>query len=720
MKISFSLILMLLVLSIPVIAQNSAGDVWFVPASQQILVGNTFTTEVHANSGSQSISAYGFDISYNQTVISPNISVGNFSVEPGPDGFVSAVNPNTLGILAISGFDAMGKGPGADLHVVTVNWNAVALGVSTLGNNVKDFVDPATVIIGTPNGISGSVEVTDAAYTVGDVNEDGNINITDALLISQYYVGLDPQAYTAPLEAGDANADGNVVIVDAMLVAQYYVGLITELPWPPTTMTPTPTPVDTPIPTPVDTPTPQLVEETVFAVNCGGGAYTSSDGTEYAADTGYSGGTATTNTASISGTSDPTLYNSERYGSCTYSASVPNGDLLVTLHFAENYHTQAGMRSFNVVIEGTGIISNLDVYAEAGGNTAYVTENQVAVSDGQINIEFVTVTENALINAIKVSEFISGSPKPTQEPTPTPGPTETSDPNATGNPDADAEPHGFGGSTTGGGNATAVTVSSASAFESAVGGSNSAVIIVNGILNTGDVDIGSNKTIIGANSNSGLSGGTVRVRSNNVIFRNLIIGPAGDDAMEISGATNIFIHQCTFYNGGDGNCDIVRATDYVTLSWCRFYYTSTSDHRFPVLLGNDDSATGDRGKLHVTIHHTWFDNGCIERLPRVRYGTVHLYNNLYSSNTNNYCIGLGKECHVRAEACVFVDQKQLWYDWGGSSSGEFGWSNLKLEGSSTLPSWMPNSFPVFDPGYSFTVDPVDNVKSIVMAGAGVQ
>jgi len=129
-------------------------------------------------------------------------------------------------------------------------------------------------------------------------------------------------------------------------------------------------------------------------------------------------------------------------------------------------------------------------------------------------------------------------------------------------------------------------------------------------------------------------------------------------------------------------------------------------------------ATGDSGKLHVTIYHTWFDNGCIEKLPRVRFGTVHLYNNLYASNTNNYCIGLGKECRVRVENSVFVNQKEIWRDWGGSSTGEFGWSNLKLEGSSSLPNWMPNSFPVFNPGYLFSVDSVDTVKNQVMANAG--
>ncbi len=147
----------------------------------------------------------------------------------------------------------------------------------------------------------------------------------------------------------------------------------------------------------------KAVATTVFAVNCGGDSYTSSDGTNYAADTGYSGGSTYSNTASISGTADDALYNSERYGNSTYNVAVPNGLYLVSLYFAETFHTAAGSRSFDVLIQGTGYISDLDIYAEIGGNAAYVVETLVTVSDGELNIAFITNIENAKINAIKVA-----------------------------------------------------------------------------------------------------------------------------------------------------------------------------------------------------------------------------------------------------------------------------------------------------------------------------
>jgi len=84
------------------------------------------------------------------------------------------------------------------------------------------------------------------AAPCGDVNSSDGINIVDALLIAQYYVGLEPENFDQ--NAADVNADGNINIVDALLIAQYYVGLITELPGCTETPGPTETPTATPDP----------------------------------------------------------------------------------------------------------------------------------------------------------------------------------------------------------------------------------------------------------------------------------------------------------------------------------------------------------------------------------------------------------------------------------------------------------------------------------------
>jgi endoglucanase len=62
---------------------------------------------------------------------------------------------------------------------------------------------------------------------MGDVNGNGEVDIVDALLIAQYYVGLDPAGFNP--DAADTNQDGSIDIIDALRVAQYYVGLIPAL-----------------------------------------------------------------------------------------------------------------------------------------------------------------------------------------------------------------------------------------------------------------------------------------------------------------------------------------------------------------------------------------------------------------------------------------------------------------------------------------------------------
>lgn len=86
----------------------------------------------------------------------------------------------------------------------------------------------------------GTQNIISQASTLGDVNSDGSIDIVDALLTAQYYVGLDPDNFNAG--AADVDGNGSIDIVDALLIAQYYVGLIDEFPGQGDTPTTTPTP----------------------------------------------------------------------------------------------------------------------------------------------------------------------------------------------------------------------------------------------------------------------------------------------------------------------------------------------------------------------------------------------------------------------------------------------------------------------------------------------
>ena len=79
-----------------------------------------------------------------------------------------------------------------------------------------------------PPGPSVTTEPTPAPTPVGgllgDVNTSGNVDIVDALLVAQYYVGLDPENFDPG--AADVSRDGSIDIIDALLIVQCYVGLV--------------------------------------------------------------------------------------------------------------------------------------------------------------------------------------------------------------------------------------------------------------------------------------------------------------------------------------------------------------------------------------------------------------------------------------------------------------------------------------------------------------
>ena len=63
----------------------------------------------------------------------------------------------------------------------------------------------------------------------GDVNGDGIIDVSDAMLICQIYLGNVIPTDTQK-KAADVNADGTIDVSDAMMVCQYYLGNITKFP----------------------------------------------------------------------------------------------------------------------------------------------------------------------------------------------------------------------------------------------------------------------------------------------------------------------------------------------------------------------------------------------------------------------------------------------------------------------------------------------------------
>ncbi len=281
------------------------------------------------------------------------------------------------------------------------------------------------------------------------------------------------------------------------------------------------------------------------------------------------------------------------------------------------------------------------------------------------------------------------------------------------------------GGTTGGGNATPIIVSTLADLQAQARSVGAKVIYVSGTMGAGvatRVVVAANKTIIGL-PGARLIGG-FDIKTNNVIIRNMKIqGPGavdvnGVDCIMIDGGTNVWIDHCDIYDGQDGNMDIVNGANFIAVTWCKFYYTSASiNHQFCNLLGNSDSKTTDRGKIKVTMMYNWWASGVVERMPRVRFGQVHIVNNYFNSRQANHCVRAGIEADLLVESNYFdstrtpIDLFQNNFTAVTSRNNFYVATTGNNLGRGTS----------FTPPYSLSITPAANLKSIISnpsCGAG--
>ena len=141
----------------------------------------------------------------------------------------------------------------------------------------------------------------------------------------------------------------------------------------------------------------------VAAINAGGAAYTAEDGTDYAADTAFEGGSTQVSSVDLANTSDDALFNDWRFGNFRYHVPVYPGRYTVELEFADTYNSAPGQRVFNAAIEDETVLSNFDIIAEVGTNTMTVRAFHVNVVDGVLDIGLMNGTVgNARLDAFRV------------------------------------------------------------------------------------------------------------------------------------------------------------------------------------------------------------------------------------------------------------------------------------------------------------------------------
>ncbi|MDO4534544.1 MAG: pectate lyase [Clostridium perfringens] len=277
--------------------------------------------------------------------------------------------------------------------------------------------------------------------------------------------------------------------------------------------------------------------------------------------------------------------------------------------------------------------------------------------------------------------------------------------------------------------------------------------------------VNSNTTILGKYENESgegrtIYGGGLKLSSgtDNVIIKHINFADAYDffpewdgsewntelDNLTLEGATNVWIDHCTFSDGDnvevaedckdinqpiyhDGLLDIKKGSDLVTISNCVF-----ENHKKAILIGHSDSASStDAKKLRVTFTNNYFNN-IKERMPRVRYGNIHSFNNYYTSDSNHsigYVYGMGINSTVYSEDNIFDLSKGSIYKSMNSGTATYFYEecgsilNGKLVGSSTYGATKPAYTTSAKPSYKYTSIDVtesnyNSVKNSIISNAG--
>ncbi|MDZ7728369.1 MAG: malectin domain-containing carbohydrate-binding protein [Dehalococcoidia bacterium] len=176
-----------------------------------------------------------------------------------------------------------------------------------------------------------------------------------------------------------------------------------------------------------NTDSPPDTGETVYRVNAGGSEISGTPAWSADSSGSPSPYVNTGNTYSASTTIDMTdpsvpagtpveLFQSERYdpsdgAEMQWDFPVENATYQVDLFFAEIFSGAYadGARVFDVFVEGGLVLPAYDIYADVGAATAVVKSFEVAVEDGNIDIDFGHITENPAIKGIQVAR-VGGQP----------------------------------------------------------------------------------------------------------------------------------------------------------------------------------------------------------------------------------------------------------------------------------------------------------------------
>lgn len=181
------------------------------------------------------------------------------------------------------------------------------------------------------------------------------------------------------------------------------------------------------------------------------------------------------------------------------------------------------------------------------------------------------------------------------------------------------------------------------------------------------------------------------------------------DGISVVTCRDIWIDHNTFSNCADGLVDVTLASTAVTISNNRF-----SHHDKVMLLGHSDEYAADK-TMKVTVTYNHFGPGLTQRMPRCRYGYVHVANNNYEE-WGIYAIGGSMHPTIRSEGNRFVAPREEYkkqvswregcYSAASCATGTWLWksvSDMFVNGAYFVPSGRGKALPMYKVGESFKV-----------------
>jgi pectate lyase len=306
------------------------------------------------------------------------------------------------------------------------------------------------------------------------------------------------------------------------------------------------------------------------------------------------------------------------------------------------------------------------------------------------------------------------------------------------------------GGTTGGAAGPTVTVTTYADLKSQAESGSAVTILVQGTIangaDGGQINVKSNKSIVGVGSTAFLNGIGLNISSaNNIIVQNLRISLVGvttrtdkagvysstgdsgraqilvngGDAIGIQGTSkNIWIDHCELFAENpdtqtnidlfDGLIDVKAQTGFITISWNYLH----DQHKGGLVGASDTDLFADR---KITYHHNYYNKVKL-RVPMYRGAVGHFF--------NNYIVAATDASEIRAGTCVRIEKnyyEALHYSIYTSSDSTGSTERIdNVEVMRTARAYPANCTADIPYSYSSALTTTTNdVKTLVPPGAGV-